>query len=286
MKRMFAGASLFALSSLAAFSQTAPAFEVATVKPAAPQEMGRVMVRMGNDPGRINYVNVSLRDVLARAYSVKQFQIAGPAWLDTERYDINAKIPEGVAQDQVPAMLQTLLTERFKMTVHKENKEAPIYALIVAKGGPKLKKAEETDDPKGPVMKTPDGAAVNVPRGGMAIMNNGRNAEIRAMGTTLARFADMLSRFCDRPVFDETKIEGNYDFVISVAAEELARAKGGLMRMGPPPGGGDGGGHTDEASSGDTIFTAVQNFGLKLEPKKAPLDRIVIESADKVPTEN
>src|SRR5437588_1341382 len=114
MRRTVAGASLMVLTTCAVFAQNPPAFEVASVKQAAPQQMGRMMVRMGGDPGRVDYANVSLKDVLARAYNVNSYQISGPAWLDSERYDITAKVPEGVNTDQVPAMLQGLLVDRFK----------------------------------------------------------------------------------------------------------------------------------------------------------------------------
>src|SRR4051812_45509407 len=103
MKRNLAGASLIVLTSCVVFAQTnPPAFEVASIKQAAPQQMGRMMVRMGGDPGRVDYANVSLKDVLARAYGVNQYQVSGPAWLDSERYDITAKVPDGVNTDQVP----------------------------------------------------------------------------------------------------------------------------------------------------------------------------------------
>ena len=100
MKRILAGASLIVLTSCAVFAQTnSPAFEVATIKQAAPQQEGRMMVRMGGDAGRVDYANVSLKQVLARAYGVKQYQVSGPSWIDSERYDITAKVPDGVAPD-------------------------------------------------------------------------------------------------------------------------------------------------------------------------------------------
>src|SRR5262245_24439362 len=122
---------------------SAPQFEVASIKPADPQPEGRMEIRMGGDPGRVNYTNVSLKDILQRAYSVKRPQITGPSWLETDRFNITAKIPDGVANDQVPAMLQALLVERFKLTVRREKKDMPVYALVVGKNGPKLEKAEE-----------------------------------------------------------------------------------------------------------------------------------------------
>ena len=318
MNRMATGISLCALVTSAAFAQAAaPAFEVATVKQAAPQTDGRIMVRMGGDPGRVDYANVALRAVLARAYNVKQHQITGPSWLD-ERYDITAKVPEGVPVDQVPVMLQALLAERFKMTIHKETKEQPVYALIVGKNGPKLTKSEpagaggEGAGPRtfgkeagapppppppgggrgGPSFATSDGKAVQVPRGAMmmSIGGPGGNARMQANGTTLGRFADMLSNMLDRPVLDMTGIEGNYDIALDVSMEDMVGMKRMAIGGGPGPGamaagGGDHGPAPDAAPSA-SIFTAVQNLGLKLDPRKAPIEFVIVDRGDKVPTEN
>ena len=310
MKRTLTGASLSLIAACAAFAQgNPPAFEVASIKAAAPQALGRMMVRMGGDAGRVDYANVSLKDVLARAYDVKRYQIMGPSWLDSERYDITAKVPDGVPKEQIPAMLQALLSERFKMTIHRETKEQPVYALIVSKGGPKLTKSEPGDvagpggpgpgpggpgpGPSGTVVKggpgpgAPGGAP---PKGAMMMEMGGPggNARMRANGITMPRFCDMLSGMLDRPVVDMTEVEGNYDISLDVSMEELA----GLKRMvvagpgGPGgPGGGDHGPAPDAAPSA-SIFSAVQTLGLKLDPRKAPIGYVMVDRADKVPTEN
>src|SRR5260370_19868003 len=126
-----------------------PTFEAASIKPAAPLSgMGmRVMMRGGPgspDPGQITYSNVSLKNVVMTAYGVKGYQISGPKWLDSERFDIVAKIAMGATKEQFEMMLQNLLAERFKLAVQRETKDLPIYALVVGKGGPKLK--ESVDD--------------------------------------------------------------------------------------------------------------------------------------------
>ena len=90
-----------------------------------------------NDPGRIHYPYMSLKNILMNAYDVKNFQIVGPGWLDTERFDITATMPPATTKEQFRVMLQNLLAERFKMTVHRETKELPMYSLVVAKGGRK-----------------------------------------------------------------------------------------------------------------------------------------------------
>src|SRR5277367_4023625 len=113
--------------------QTHPVFEVAAVKPAG----GNVGV-MSADSQQVRYTGVRLRSLLQDAYQVKTYQVNGPDWLVTERYDVVAKLPEGASKDQVPAMLRALLIERFRMTVHTEIRQDRVYALLVAKNGPHL----------------------------------------------------------------------------------------------------------------------------------------------------
>src|SRR5450759_4338978 len=166
MRPAILGAGLIIFTSCAAFGQAAaesPAFEVASIKPAEPQTTGRISVGMHGgpgtpDPGQITYTNVSLKNVLLNAYGVKGYQINGPKWLDSERFDIVAKIPKGATKETFKLMLQNLLAERFKLTLHHETKELPMYALVVGKGGSKLKESVEDD-------ATASGAA---PQGGAA----------------------------------------------------------------------------------------------------------------------
>jgi uncharacterized protein (TIGR03435 family) len=294
------GISLVALTALTAFAQSAttPSFEVASIKPAAPMQNGMIRVGMGGDPGRVNYSNVSLKNILTRAYNVKPHQISGPDWLDSERFDVVATVPDGVPKEQIPVMLQNLLAERFKMQVRKETKDANVYALIVGKGGPKLTPAKDDagDGQKaGPVMVGPDGKPAPRPAGGMMmIRSDGHASHIEAKKTTVTAFCDMLSNFLDRPVLDMTEIQGQYDVTLDVSAEEMAGLRGGI-RMAVAAGGGPAMGHsTDgaaagpapESTPGASIFSAVQQLGLKLDPRKAPMDYIVVDKADRVPTEN
>jgi uncharacterized protein (TIGR03435 family) len=320
MNRITMGFSLCALVASAAFAaDNPPAFEVASVKQAAPQTDGRIMVRMGGDPGRVDYANVALKAVLARAYNVKQHQITGPAWLD-DRYDITAKVPEGVPADQVPLMLQALLAERFKMTIHKETKDQSVYALVVGKSGPKLTKSEpvkpgeEAPGPRTfssssagapPPPPPPGGSGPGPsgsfsgrvgtgqapPRGAMMMSMSGGaggNARMQANGITLARFSDMLSNMLDRPVIDMTELTGNYDIALDVSMEDMVGMRRMAVSHGPGPiagGGGDSGPAPDAAPSA-SIFTAIQNLGLKLDPRKAPVEFVIVDRGDKVPTEN
>ncbi len=284
MTRTLTGVSLLFLATGAVFADSTPAFEVASIKPSAPMTGGRMMIRMGGDPGRINYNNVSLKDVLARAYSVKRFQISGPGWLDSERFDITAKLPDGVSQDKVPAMLQALLTERFKIKLRKESKEQSVYAMVVGKNGIKLKKSEEPDPapPAGP------GAGPGLgPNRSMIMMSGNGRLEIKK--STIGNFCDALANFIDRPVVDKTEVEGRYDFTLELSMEDMAGMRRLAGAHGMPAAGASPHGENapaPEAAPSASIFTAVQQLGLKLEPRKALMDLVVIDSAEKVPTEN
>jgi uncharacterized protein (TIGR03435 family) len=292
------------------FGQTAPpAFEVASVKPAAPQTDGNRFVRMGGDAGRVDYANVSLKQVLAKAYDVKSYQVTGPSWLDTERYDIVAKVPDGVAKEQIPAMLQALLAERFHMSIHRESKEQSVYAIVLGKGELKLTKYDENasqaftfNESGGPPPPPPPpggggriavaagrggggGPAGPAPKGSAMIgMSSNGATRLQARGATLAGVAGMLSSFMDRPVVDMTGIEGEYDISLEAAAEEMVGMK--MTVIGSPGPAGGAPAPAPETAPTASIFTSIQQLGLKLEPRKAPIAYVVVDKADKVPTEN
>ena len=133
--RTILATGILIFTSCAALAQSPPrTFEVASIKPAAPPTDGRLMVRMGGDPGRLDYVNVSLKDLIRNALKIKDRQIEGPDWLGSERFDVKAKFPEGATKDDVPAMLQALLAERFKLAYHKSTRVTPVYALVPGEG--------------------------------------------------------------------------------------------------------------------------------------------------------
>jgi uncharacterized protein (TIGR03435 family) len=245
-------AILIVFMSCAAFGQSAappPAFEVASIKPAPPQAPGRVSIRMSSDPGRLNYTNVSLSDLMAKAYGVQHNQISGPAWLDTERFDIVAKIPAGVAEDQIPRMFQALLADRFKLKLHSEKKQLPVYALVVLKTGPKLQKAESSSGLSG---------GLSLGRGHVS----GKVA--------MPWFADYLSLRVGRPVMDQTELDGAYVIALDWVPDSPE------VPDGASPG-----------ASGPSLFTALQEqLGLKLMATKGPVEFLVIDHMEKIPTEN
>ena len=116
-----------------------PAFEVASIKPSPPPSTpGMMRIGMQRAPGRVTYSGMSLKLLIQNAFRVKNYQISGPAWLDSERFEIVAKLPEGANADQTPEMMQKLLAERFGLKLHRETKELPVYALVTGKNGPKL----------------------------------------------------------------------------------------------------------------------------------------------------
>jgi len=302
-----------------AYGQTAdkpPAFDAASVKPATPPTPdGRGMIMMSGpsggpgtkDPGRIHYPYMSLKNILMNAYDVKTFQIVGPGWLDTERFDITATMPPDTTKEQFRGMLQNLLADRFKMTVHRETKELPMYSLVVAKGGPKMKEAADIPAPKDdgdaappppPLPMQPKIGADGFPilpqlagRGGLfMIMMNGR-ARFIGQQQTMQDLAGRLTNQLSRPVTDATALKAKYDFTLTFSPEGMNGPMGPLPPPPPPPGGGGGGGAPaaglPEAEPLLDIFGAVQaQLGLKLEPKKGPVEMIVIDHIEKTPTEN
>jgi uncharacterized protein (TIGR03435 family) len=281
MVRQILGAGFLFVGTSGLFCQQAagPAFEAASVKPSPPITGNNIRVKMGGDPGRVNYSNATLRMVLSRAYNVKMSQISGPDWINTERFEIVATVPPKTPAETVALMLQNLLAERFQMKVRREQKVMPVYALVPGKGGSKMRTAEPgAEDNRIQISMGPRGRRL-------------------AGNLSMSRLVDALSNAVDRPVVDMTNLKGIYDVDLEWAPDEGSR--GGMLFGGPEPGAGAGPGagpgpgpgpglrEQRENSDAPTIFTAVQEkLGLKLESRKAPVDMIVVEHAEKVPTEN
>lgn len=248
--------SLLMVVGLAALSRAqapqivaTPVFEVASIKPVPPGTRG---VQVNSQPGKLNMHNVNLRICLRWAYGIQDYQIAGgPDWLTTDRYDIVAKAEQHVEDDQLRLMLQTLLAERFQLAFHREKREGTTYALVVAKGGPKLHTAKSSDETE---------------------MGGGRG-HISARNVPMHRLANDLSRVTGRPVSDQTGLPGNFDFTLDWTPDEgqLLGKDGGLPSDAPIP-----------ESSGPSIFTALQEqLGLKLEARKGPIETLVIDHVEK-----
>lgn len=274
---------------------------------------GKLHIGMSIDAARVDIGSMSLADLIPFAFGVKAYQVSGPDWMNQNRFDILAKMPEGATKDQVPQMLQALLVDRFKLVVHRENREHPIYALIIGKNGSKLKESPPEAEPpptdpkstvlinapEGQVRMGGDAKGVTVSGGAMGNMRitPGQNGtmHLESTNTKLPAFADLLTRFVDRPVVDMTELKGSYTIGLDLSLAELrnvAKAAGiGVPGAGLDAGrGGRGGtnGPGGDASDpgGNTVFESVQQLGLKLDPRKAPVDTIVVDHIEKTPSEN
>jgi uncharacterized protein (TIGR03435 family) len=272
-------------------------FEVASIKPSAPAGTRGVNIGVHLDGARIGCTSLSLKDYLRIAYRVRDYQISGPEWLDSERFDIAATLPEG-GRDKVPEMLQALLADRFHLVLHRDKKEFSVYGLVVGKGGPKMKEsAVDPDAPAaGPGSGEPGKGAVNVSGGGGrggVMLNLGDGSffgfadnKLEAKKLTMVRFADTVSRFTDLPVVDMTDLKASYDFQLEFTPEDY---RGMMIRsalsagVSLPP---EVVKRALEGAGGDSLFTAVQTLGLKLERRRAPLEVLVVDKADKSPTGN
>ncbi len=190
------------LLALACGSCVAEQFEAASVKPHV--SSGAVDERAGIDERDLALVkidNLSLRVLIGMAWQVKAFQIAGPSWLDAGTFDIVAKPPAGYQGEQLPGLLQALLTDRFKLAVHHESRSATAYALVVSKGGSKLR---ETTGPR--------------------TYLTGRAGLIEGNQRSITEFKDLLARILERPVEDRTGLTGKYDLKLEWNPVELVNS--------------------------------------------------------------
>jgi uncharacterized protein (TIGR03435 family) len=254
---------LLVMAVIPAVSQTPaekPAFEVASIK--RNNGASRAISCCGG-PGRLAGTNVTLGMLINIAYKVQDFQVVGaPGWVNSDRYDIEAKASDAGAQGGTGiiqgAMLQSLLEDRFKLVVRRETKELPIYELTVAKSGSKLKAGACTArDPNAPPSRQQPSDC------GFSVMDNNM---IRATQIDMERFIPMLTFWVKRTVVDRTGFKGTFDVDLKWNPDEATANP-----------------TTDTAPS---IFTALQEqLGLKLESARGPVEVLVIDSVSK-PSEN
>jgi len=238
----------------AASAALAQSFDVASVKPSA-HAVGkdyRGAVVFG--PERLSARNVSLKGLIVEAYHVQPFQVsAGPGWLDLDEFDIDARTDNGASKDQLRSMLQALLTERFQLAIHRDSKEMRVYALSVDKGGPRLHAAI------GELRPTTSPQNFH---GDMRQLAN-----LISIGLTIPTIDDptrpAIASGAPVPVLDKTGLDGNYDISVNLRPDDTA---------------GDG-------------FTRWQRalrdeLGLKLESTRAPVEVLIIDHAERMPTAN
>jgi uncharacterized protein (TIGR03435 family) len=221
-------------------------FDVASVKLTQHRRdangYSRSEVRIAS-PERFVATNASLDELIRWAYEVREYQIAGPAWIkaDDPNYDIEAKAPPETLPRQMRLMVQSLLVERFKLELHRVTKTLPVYALVAGKNGPRLEPASAEAG------------------SGFASMGSNRGVRVTAEKASMERLSHRLSLDLDRPVLDQTGINGLFAITLEWARE----------------------------GDGPSIFTAIQEqLGLKLESSQAPIEILVIDNANKIPTEN
>jgi uncharacterized protein (TIGR03435 family) len=216
-----------------------------------------------------------------KAYDVKPYQVSGPKWLGTERYDILAKVPADATKEQVNKMWQNLLAERFGVRLHHELKEFQVDELMVVKSGPKVKESLLDDPAEGPPAMDKDGklsgpGMVNTISNGL----NGPGVHSMAKAQPIARLTVMLGNLLNRPVVDKTGLTGKYDFDLEFAPDP------GSVPL-PPPLPGAAGPVDNAIPRGPDLTTALkEQLGLRLVPSRANIDLLVIDNAERVPTAN
>jgi uncharacterized protein (TIGR03435 family) len=267
---------LAALFSVLATAQTLTppklAFEVSDVKVSSPGGTPNVDFLPG---GKIVANFVTMKELLAVAWSKREeYVIGGPSWLGEEHYDIVAKATPAAKEADLALMLQSLLFERFKLALHMEKKPMPVYVLTAGKKGPKL---TESTAPASEEASCKMQLPTERKDGQILRSLICKNAPISAL---VERLPNVAPAYVDHPVVDQTELKGRYDFTL-----EWAPRRGG--RGAVIVGGGAAGEVPAPDPDGATIFGAVQSqLGLKLEPRKLPMDVLVIDKLERVPTEN
>jgi uncharacterized protein (TIGR03435 family) len=245
---------LTAACALAALGQE---FEVVSVKP---NNSGSNSSHSSSDAGRLTASNVSLRSLIVQAYRMKDYQVEGPDWLRSQHFDIAAKFDEALPKDRekynagLAAMMQKMLSERFKLAVHRDQKTFSVYGLVVGKNGIKF-------------QEVPDGDSHR---------SNSNNNHYEGTCVNMAAFAEFLSRRVDFPVLDMTGLKGFYNLKLDWVPEprQSGELKGDITPVA-------------DSSSGPALSEAIQaQLGLKFEMRKAPIEILIVDHAEKVPTEN
>jgi uncharacterized protein (TIGR03435 family) len=259
-----------------------PEFEVASIKPNTSANGAATFPYPFG--GRITATNVNLKILIEFSYKVRNFEISGaPGWIDSDRYDVTAKAAESnIGVEQYQLMLQSLLADRFKLAVHRETKEMPVYAVLPAKGGPRLPEAKPgscvTFGPDSPPPLRVPGQSSPLVCGGFSM----GPYSLEGRKLSVAQLVNALSIILGRPVIDKTGFTGTFDIHLEFAPEgTTGRGQGGF---GPPGLAADAG---NPDTSRPSIFTALQDqLGLKLESQKGPADVLVIDHLERAPTEN
>ena len=312
------------MATAAAFGQ-APAsklvFDVASVRPSPPPDMQKMMadLQAGKKPesvhiegSRATFVYMSVKQLIAYAYKLRAYEVTGPDWMVTDRFDIVARMPDGATKDDVPAMLQALLKDRFGLTAHRQVEDQPVLGLVAAKSGAKLQPATahaevldqtaplkpgesmlDTVDGRVLLRRNADGSSTYVgPWGNFSLKFDGQSLSMHMQSESIDMrgFAMMMTTLGGgegRQVVDMTGLTGKYQAAADFSLMDLTSSlrDQGIDIPAGPPGGGGGGGATDP-EGGATVSAALEKLGLKLEKSRAQVDRLVVDHVEKIPTEN
>jgi uncharacterized protein (TIGR03435 family) len=267
-------------------TQQALRFEVASIRPTPDDNAGsRIGLRLTGQQAQ--YSGLTLKDYIGEAYRLDPPQVIAPEWANDQRYEISATLPSGATREQVPEMLQALLADRFQLKAHKESRPFPIYALVVSKGGLKIKGIPV--DPNAPPLAatesvgvaTGNGVVINM-RGGTFAMVDGK-FEIKQL--MMEDLVLALTRFSDRKTIDATGLRDRFDLTLELTQEDFnlvyirglvnngyTRAPQLLQRLDTAP--------------ANILGRYLEKFGLTLEERHAPLEVVVVDSVSKEPTAN
>jgi uncharacterized protein (TIGR03435 family) len=248
-------------ASSAAFGQPSdtplPSFDVASVK-ASPSGAGgerRMRQNIQVSPGTVTMHSASLKSCIAWAWHVFDYEVNGPDWLDSQRYEIAGKAAGAATEDQLRLMMQGLLQERFKLAIHRQTKELAAYVLVPGKNGPKVQESKT--------------------EGETSIEPNQRQMSVTIQRAPVSQLVEMLSNVLRAPVVDQTGLKGRYDLTVNIAKYAADMAAQGKSLDGAP-------------ADPLTLISMVlqEELGLKLEAKKMPLDLVIVDHAEKAPVEN
>lgn len=282
-----------------------PSFEVASIKTAAGRgeapyfmlEPG-VLERVTVVGSRVDIRFISLDRLIVRAYGIKPYQLSAPEGLKSAKFDIAARMPDGASRNQLGEMLQALLRDRFKLSIHRATRDLLVYALTIGKDGPKLQPSRTAPNSSpadgGHAIFTANGDGRSLETGGF-VVNDGKFGPVKAtapgqgphggmrieyLNLTIPALVDLLTPHLNYPVVDRTNLQGGYFF----ATETRAPGEGSGRKQDAP---------ADDASSaaprdavGEALLRAAAQAGMKLEKSRAPVETIVVDHVEKTPVAN
>jgi len=222
-----------------------PAFAVATIRPSSAEVKFEHDGKTETTPGTLRMQDVSVETCIKWAYGVQYSQISGPAWINSDKFDITAKADSPATEEQMKRMLQTLLADRFKLSFHRQSKELKAFVLTVAKGGAKVHPAA-----------APDAKPFR--------QNSANGSVVKSM--TIQEFGDFISGPLQMPVVDETRLPGKYDFVLDFTPYLPDAHNMDVQRP---------------DSTSILMAALADELGIKMETRKSQVDVMVIDQVEK-----